>query len=184
MLGETEFNGKINFVRDADTPKKPESQEIEGPVADDIATLRNDPDTYEAVYFQDDMPKGPKDQQSYSLVKRLAGCDISVVSEPDGGFNWVQACDRVRVMLLWWSGRVTVEYVGASAGAPRGLQRVVSSRICKCLPFLALVVIASIIGYLIMKLVRLLNVCFQVAQLEADEKQRRSRLNRRIYINA
>ena len=103
VLGETEFNGHIDFVRDANTPNKPETQEIEGPVADGIATLRKDPDTYEAVYFQDDMPKWPKDQQSYSLVKRMAGCKTSVVSEPSGGFNWVQACDRVRVILWWWS---------------------------------------------------------------------------------
>ena len=169
VLGETEFNGHIDFVGDTKSATKPETQEIEGPVADGIATLRNDPDTYEAVYFQDDMPKWPKDQQSYSLVKRLAGCKTSVVSEPDGGFNWVQACDRVRVMLLWWSRRVVVEYVGASAGASRGLQSFGSrstggrrsstqggrgsSRICKCLPFLARDVIASTIGCLIVKLV-------------------------------
>ena len=169
VLGETEFNGGMRYVGDTKSATKPETQEIEGPVADGIATLRNDPDTYEAVYFQDDMPKWPKDQQSYSLVKRLAGCDTSVVSEPDGGFNWVQACDRVRVMLLWWSGRVVVEYVGASAGASRGLQSFGSrstggrrsstqggrgsSRICKCLPFLARDVTASTIGCLIVKLV-------------------------------
>ena len=95
VFGETEYNGQMQC---SSTPKK---QEIEGPVADGIATLRKDPDTYEAVYFQDDMPEWPKDQQSYSLVKRMAGCDTSVVSEPGGGFNWVQACDRVRVILLW-----------------------------------------------------------------------------------
>ena len=101
VFGETEFKGSVRYVGDAKGAKQPETQEIEGPVADGIATLRKDPDTYEAVYFQDDMPKWPKDQQSYSLVKRTAGCDTSVVSEPDGGFNWVQACDRVRVIL--WS---------------------------------------------------------------------------------
>ena len=94
VLGETEYNGqmKCSFA-----PKK---QEIEGPVADGIATLRNDPDKYEAVYFQDDMPEWPKDQQSYTLIFRKAGSDIQILSQPDGGFNWVQACDRVRVMLL------------------------------------------------------------------------------------
>ena len=101
VFGETEFNGGMRYVGDTKSAMKPETQEIEGPVADGIATLKNDPDTYEAVYFQDDMPKWPKDQQSYSLVKRMAGCKTSVVSEPGGGFNWVQACDRVRVILLW-----------------------------------------------------------------------------------
>ena len=114
VFGETEYNGKMQC---SSTPKK---QQVEGPVADGIATLRNDPDTYEAVYFQDDMPEWPKDQQSYTLIFREAGSDIQILSQSSGGFNWVQACDQVRVM----SGRVVGEYVGASAGASRGLQRV------------------------------------------------------------
>ena len=114
VFGETEYNGKMQC---SSTPKK---QQVEGPVADGIATLRNDPDTYEAVYFQDDMPEWPKDQQSYTLIFREAGSDIQILSQSSGGFNWVQACDQVRVM----SGRVVGEYVGASADASRGLQRV------------------------------------------------------------
>ena len=111
VLGETEFTdtSSISFqeVQNGQPCFRTFDPEIKGPIAPGIATLRKDPETYEALFFRDECLNWTPNQQSYTLVKRMAGCEILVSPTPGGGFRWVQAVDRGRVKL--WSGMVVGE---------------------------------------------------------------------------
>ena len=97
VVGEVEFKGHIDSeVKGALTNSKIESEEVNGKLRDGIALVCNDPGTYEAVYFQDDMPEWPEDEQSYTIIKRgEKGRTTSVQPAPGGGFTWIQAVAEV-----------------------------------------------------------------------------------------
>ena len=63
---------------------------MDGPIAAGLLRLRDD-HSIEAIYYQDDMPEWPDDQQQYTLVMRLAGSGVHVDEAPGGGFIWATA---------------------------------------------------------------------------------------------
>jgi hypothetical protein len=65
-------------------------QVVDGPIAAGLLRLRDD-HSIEAIYYQDDMPEWPDDQQQYTLVMRLAGSGVHVDKAPGGGFIWATA---------------------------------------------------------------------------------------------
>ena len=97
VVGEAEFKGHVDSeVKGARQNSKIESEQVNGKLTDGIALVCNDPDTYEAVYFQDDMPEWPEDEQSYTIIKRgEKGRTTSVQPTPGGGFTWIQAVAEV-----------------------------------------------------------------------------------------
>ena len=63
---------------------------MDGPIAAGLLRLQDD-QSIEAIYYQDDMPEWPEDQQQYTLVMRLAGSGVHVDKAAGGGFIWATA---------------------------------------------------------------------------------------------
>ena len=65
---------------------------MEGPITQGLLKLQNDP-TVEALYYQDDMPEWPQEEQEYTLVMQESHSGLRVKKVPAGGYTWVTARD-------------------------------------------------------------------------------------------
>eukprot|EP00427_Karlodinium_veneficum_P054832 CAMPEP_0169425090 /NCGR_PEP_ID=MMETSP1017-20121227/68381_1 /TAXON_ID=342587 /ORGANISM="Karlodinium micrum, Strain CCMP2283" /LENGTH=577 /DNA_ID=CAMNT_0009534903 /DNA_START=198 /DNA_END=1928 /DNA_ORIENTATION=- len=83
---EVQYDGKYTFY----DGKQPEKKEVNGEIENGIKHLKENPGTFDGIYFQSNMKTFPKDQQKYTLVKRT-GSGFAVTPSKGGAFTWIPA---------------------------------------------------------------------------------------------